>query len=142
NGLTERSEYDSYGRLSAVYTPYDESIPAVHYAYEHAGDAYRRSITENKISTDPENGETIRTILAIDGLGRTIYSAKSGVMTDENGNGETGWNVSGAVRYDEKGRSIEEGQPGFSPGPDDPVPASMRNGTVTDYDILDRPIRV
>ncbi|WP_319562666.1 RHS repeat-associated core domain-containing protein [Marispirochaeta sp.] len=142
NGLTERSEYDRYGRLTAVYTPYDESIPAVHYAYEHAGDAYRRSITENKISTDPENEETLRTIIAIDGLGRTIYSAKSGVMTDENGTGETGWNVSGAVRYDKKGRSIEEGQPGFSIGPDDPDPSIMQNGTVTDYDILDRPVRV
>ena len=47
-------------------------------------------------------------------MGRTVRTAKYGEKTDTNGTHTLGWNVSGAVQYDAKGRTVQEGQTYFS----------------------------
>ena len=46
-------------------------------------------------------------VIQIDGLGRAVRTAKTGCV-----NGEAGWNASGAVEYDCKGRTVKEGMTG------------------------------
>ena len=145
NGLTERSTYDGHGRPLAVYTPYDtfpRGTPAVRYSYEkdRAGNLLAR--TFNKVSTDSTDSQTIDTLIRIDGLGRPIYTAKSGFITTTDGISRSGWNVSGALEYDNRGRTVAEGQPVFSPGSANPAPPAMVNPTRTLYDTADRPTRI
>jgi RHS repeat-associated protein len=77
-------------------------------------------------------------------------TAKEGVVSDEEGNKTRGWNSSGAVYYDEMGRTIEEGQTQFEtmdyslPLGDSEYPSTtdMVNPTLSDYDTMGRPVTV
>ena len=119
NGNVMRYVYDSHQRLTEVRSPYDTEggVPAVRYSYHTPEDGFWYAVTENKVVTDANNTETIRTFIQTDGLGRAIISAKTGcTYNKEKKVKEVGWNVSGAVSYDEKGRTIAEGQPYFIAG--------------------------
>ena len=50
----------------------------------------------------------IQIVIQIDGLGRAVRTAKTGFV-----NGIDGWNASGAVEYDSKGRAVKEGMTEF-----------------------------
>ena len=140
----ERHDYDDFGRSLAMYSPYDDKIPAVSYEYitDNHGSLYAR--TANKVSTDPEDEQLIYTLIKLDGLGRPIYTAKTGYIAHLGG-GELGWNVSGAVSYDEKGRAVRRGRPSFQAGDWNSFPSAplLEEGfiTQTDYDDLDRPVK-
>ncbi|MDD7698963.1 MAG: hypothetical protein PUJ61_06370 [Spirochaetia bacterium] len=53
----------------------------------------------------------IKTVLQVDGLGRAVRTAKTGFV-----NGKNGWNASGAIEYDSKGRTVKEGITEFIEG--------------------------
>nr|WP_180487103.1 RHS repeat protein [Treponema socranskii] len=157
NGNVMRYVYDTQQRLIEVRSPYDKEggVPAVRYSYHTPEDGFWYAVTENKVVTDANNTETIRTFIQTDGLGRAIISAKTGcTYNKEKKVKEVGWNVSGAVCYDAKGRTIAEGQPYFIAGEsteainlngkDDKDRAKlyqMIRPTEKAYDALDRIIR-
>ena len=69
------------------------------------------AVTNNKVTFDADDSSVIQTVLEIDGLGRAVRTAKTGFV-----NGVDGWNISGAVEYDEKGRTVKEGMTEFIQG--------------------------
>ncbi|MCL2722372.1 MAG: hypothetical protein FWD47_13665, partial [Treponema sp.] len=146
--------YDSYGRLEEVWSPYDRfgqggSTPAVRYEYFNPQGSNWYAITQNKIQFDSNNNDTLTTVVMTDGLGRALYTAKQGEVWN-NGNTKKGWNVSGFVSYDGKGRTIEAGQPLFVDilRAEDLVNWNLRdrnlmiNPTIQEYDNLDRVTKV
>jgi len=119
NGNVMRYVYDGWQRLTEVRSPYDKEggMPAVRYSYHTPANGFWYAVTENKVVTDANNTELIKTFIQTDGLGRAIISAKTGcTYNKEKKVKEVGWNVSGAACYDEKGRTIAEGQPYFIKG--------------------------
>ena len=118
NGNTLRYDYDGWQRISKVWTGYDTgATPAVSYEY-HAPvkDADGKhslwhAVTSNKVTFDAGDSSVIQTVLQIDGLGRTVRTAKTGFV-----NGIDGWNASGAFEYDSKGRAVKEGMTEFIQG--------------------------
>ncbi|MCK5201908.1 MAG: hypothetical protein KAR21_26320, partial [Spirochaetales bacterium] len=140
NGNRMKKEYDEFGRLSKVYGPYDEAIPAIDISYyTEVFPAY--AVTKNKIHFDPANSETIDTSIIVDGIGRVIQTKKEGEVLIE---GETtpkyGMNISGMIIFDALGRVTEEGQPVFEEGyiPSYSSGVELKRPTIKTYDILDR----
>jgi YD repeat-containing protein len=151
NGLEMRYEYDGYGRLRKVYSPYDRypgGTPAVAYEYFSPEGKNWYTVTRNKVGFDGGDNRTITTVVMIDGLGRGLLTAKEGVVREDAGQRVKGWNVSGAVKYDGKGRTIEEGQIRFVAGAAESVltgdayTPGLVNVTKKEYDGLDRVVRV
>ena len=116
NSQSMEYKYDNQGRLKKIYSPYDEvgSTPAIEYEYHTEKGTQWWTETKNKISFDCDDTETISTVVLIDALGRKVKTAKKGEKTDEEGNSIVGWNISGAIGYDEKGRQVSVGQTYFS----------------------------
>ena len=118
NGNTLRYEYDGWQRITKIWTGYDTgATPAVSYEYhapvKDAGGKHSlwHAVTNNKVTFDSSDSSSIQTVVQTDGMGRTVRTAKTGFV-----NGADGWNVSGAVEYDEKGRIIKEGTAEFIQG--------------------------
>jgi RHS repeat-associated protein len=154
NGNSMKYTYDSWGRTVSVATDYDGDIPAVRYKYygmkktDGQGDAKSLwyTVTENKVTFDKEDSSVIKTLIASDGLGRTALTAKTGVVR-----GEEGFNLSGQIEYDKKGRVIKQGKPYFMAGSLDmsdeiladtvinyAASQEIKNPDVTEYDGVDR----
>ena len=78
--------------------------------------------------------------MQIDGLGRAVRTAKTGFV-----NGVAGWNASGAVEYDKKGRTVKEGMTEFLQGDIqtllESVPKMTSLFTYYEYDEKDRQIK-
>ncbi|UTY31249.1 toxin TcdB middle/N-terminal domain-containing protein [Treponema putidum] len=112
-------KYDGFGRVTEVRSPYDtDKTPYAKYTYFTPKDSFWYTVTENKISTRKEDKAVMKTVVIHDGLGRINYTAKEGEVYIEGtiDSTQTGWNVSGAVYYDEDGRKKGEGQPVFYGG--------------------------
>ena len=144
NGNSLSYKYDSWQRISKVWTGYDTGgTPAVSYEYctpvKDAGGRHELwyAVTNNKVTFDAGDNSVIQTILQIDGLGRTVRIAKTGFV-----NGVDGWNASGAVEYDAKGRTVKEGMTEFIPGGIqtllEAVPRMTSLYTAYEYDEKDR----
>ncbi len=116
NGNSMKYSYDSWGRMTSAASDYDGDVPAVRYKYygtkktDGQGDAKSLwyTVTENKVTFDKEDSSVIKTLIASDGLGRTALTAKTGVV-----GGIEGFNISGHVEYDNKGRVVRQGKPYF-----------------------------
>ncbi len=114
NGNTMKYEYDSWQRISEIFTAYDGETPAVSYEYHtpvEAIDGNRElwyAVTNNKVSFDSSDRKVIQTVVQVDGVGRAVRTAKTGCV-----DGKDGWNASGAVEYDAKGRTVKEGMTEF-----------------------------
>ncbi|UTC61768.1 hypothetical protein E4O05_09520 [Treponema sp. OMZ 787] len=153
--------YDNFGRVTEVRSPYDTSeTPYAKYTYITPKDSFWYTVTENKISTEAEDSNVMKTIVLHDGLGRISYTAKEGeVYIDGTADStQTGWNISSAINYDNVGRKIEEGMPFFYGGNLESDLktissyeaieqfyelnnfTSIRNGTKYEYDDIDRPV--
>lgn len=79
NGNEMSYVYDGWQRLTEVRSPYDTGgVPAVRYRYHTPEDGFWYAVTENKVVTDANNTEVIKTFIQTDGLGRAIISAKTG----------------------------------------------------------------
>ena len=117
-GNTFRYEYDSWQRIKEIRTAYDTgTTPAVSYEYNTPNNDSSghhelwHAVTNNKVTFDAGDDSVIQTVIQIDGLGRAVRTAKSGFV-----NGADGWNASGAVEYDSKGRAVKEGMTEFIQG--------------------------
>ena len=118
NGNSLSYKYDSWQRAKEIWTGYDTgATPAVSYEYqtpaanEKGIHSLWHAVTSNKVAFDADDDSVIQTVLQIDGLGRAVRTAKSGFV-----NGADGWNASGAVEYDSKGRAVKEGMTEFIEG--------------------------
>jgi YD repeat-containing protein len=141
NGNRQEKEYDSFGRISSIRTPYDTgATTALSYEYR-TGDYPWKAITDNKLHFDPTNTETMETVVTIDGLGRIIQTAKEGEVYAETGS-RYGWNRSGAVVFDAKARPVQEGQTVFEESDENPTLTPLIRPTLKEYDILDRVVKV
>ena len=98
------------------------------------------TVTNNKVTFDSDDDSVIQTVLQIDGLGRSVRTAKTGFV-----NGVDGWNASGAVEYDEKGRTVKAGMTEFIAGDLESLLSSKPKMTDLfsshEYDEKDRQIR-
>ncbi len=129
--------YDSHARMTEVRSPYDTgSLPSVSYQY-FTSSAPWYAVTQNKVSFDPADHQALSTVISVDGLGRVLQTAKQGEVRRE-GSSLAGWNVSGAVCYDAKERTVAEGQPVFMEGAGLPGLATLLRPTLKAYDHLDR----
>jgi RHS repeat-associated protein len=141
NGQTMRYYYDDFGRLKEVRSPYDTgSVPAVAHSYDIASFPWSAA-TENKLLYDAGDKQKMQTIVAIDGLGRVLQTAKQGEYRDSEGNRHYGWNLSGAIAYDAKARQAAEGQPQFAEGSSAPAIGAMLKPSATSYDAADRIVK-
>ena len=99
-----------------------------------------RHYTNNKVTFDADDDSIIQTVLQIDGLGRAVRTAKTGFV-----NGVEGWNASGAVEYDDKGRTVKEGMTEFIQGDIQTLlesePRMTSLFTAYEYDEKDRQIK-
>ena len=95
------------------------------------------AVTNNKVTFDAGDDSVIQTVIQIDGLGRAVRTAKTGFV-----NGRNGWNASGAVEYDKKGRAVKEGMTEFIQGDIqallEAVPRMTSLYTAYEYDEKDR----
>jgi RHS repeat-associated protein len=117
NGNVMRYAYDAQWRLTEVWSPYDTgSMPAVQYAYytydnlDSSGThALWYTVTDNKITFEAGDNSVMETAVVTDGMDRKALTAKRGEKYDTgSGSRTTGWNVSGCMEYDEKGREIKQ----------------------------------
>ncbi|WP_319563286.1 SpvB/TcaC N-terminal domain-containing protein [Marispirochaeta sp.] len=143
NANVQTREYDSFGRLTEVRSPYDTgTLPAV--AFDYRSDAFPwQAVTVNKVSHDPVSEDDMLTAVTSDGLGRIIQTAKEGEVHTKG----TGWNCSGAVAFDGAGRAVQEGQTVFAEGTGElftnlPPLAGLKNPTGKSYDPLDRVVSI
>ena len=147
NGNSLRYEYDNWQRIKEIWTSYDTgTTPTVSYEYNTPNnDSFGHhelwyAVTNNKVTFDADDDSIIQTVLQIDGLGRAVRTAKTGFV-----NGVEGWNASGAVEYDDKGRTVKEGMTEFIEGGLDDLLSStpkMTNlFTSYEYDEKDRQVK-
>ena len=147
NGNKLRYEYDKWQRIKEIWTDYDTgTTPAVSYEYNTPNnDSFGHhelwyAVTNNKVTFDADDDSIIQTVLQIDGLGRAVRTAKTGYV-----NGVEGWNASGAVEYDKKGRTVKEGMTEFIQGDIqtllESVPKMTALYTAYEYDEKDRQIK-
>ena len=152
NGRVIRYEYDRYRRLTEVYSQHDAGIPAVRYEYHNPVDSFWYAVTENKVSFNPLDTGVLRTVIAVDGMGKAFITAKDGAKREGNTD-IPGWNISGPVSIDFKGRVVGQGQNLFFGGTDvedvllynyprQNGEYGLKNPALTEYDSQDRPIKL
>lgn len=143
NDNVMRYSYDAFGRLETVTSPKStEDNPSVRYSYNVEPNKPWSAVTENKITFDPDDDAKMVTVISVDGLGRAAFTAKQGETRDGNNVQIPGWNVSGPVAYDDKGRTVQEGQNFFVAGGLQSIldieVGELVRPTVRTYDELDR----
>ena len=142
-GAQMRREYDENGRLVRVWAPYDDypsGIPSLEMEY-FAGEFPQRAVTHNKVSFDPDDTQTIATVIITDGLRRVIQTKATGEVYDPvTGDTDIGMTVSGLIEYDQMGRTRAEHQPWFEEGEVHSFSASgpQKLPTTYSYDIEGR----
>ena len=147
NGNKLSYEYDSWQRIKEIRTSYDTgTTAAVSYEYKTPNnDSFGHhelwyAVTNNKVTFDADDDSVIQTVLQIDGLSRAVRTAKTGFV-----NGVEGWNASGAVEYDKKGRTVKEGMTEFIQGDIQTLlesePRMTSLFTAYEYDEKDRQIK-
>jgi RHS repeat-associated protein len=147
NGNSMAYRYDQRSRLTEIRSSYDTgSVPAVSYEYNTEAGTKWSATTRNKIVFDGNDHAVMLTVLELDGLGRPRRTAKAGeVYNPATRQTQQGWNVSGSVAYDGKGRTTQEGQTYFVPGAVVSLflasPLAMLRETTKAYDSLDRVVK-
>ncbi|MCG8451705.1 MAG: hypothetical protein MI717_00815, partial [Spirochaetales bacterium] len=125
NGSQITYRYDTHGRLVAVYSPYDESLPAISREYrippqtEHVDiDAPVLGclgISLNKMNFDPKDQRMLSLVQYADGFGRPRQKAQSSRVWMD-GEFQTGWNLSGLQSFNSLGQVLLTGKPEFHEG--------------------------
>ena len=147
NGNKLSYEYDSWQRIKEIRTNYDTgTTAAVSYEYKTPNNDSSGhhdlwyAVTNNKVTFDADDDSIIQTVIQIDGLSRAVRTAKTGFV-----NGADGWNASGAVEYDSKGRTVKEGMTEFIQGDIQTLlesePRMTSLFTAYEYDEKDRQIK-
>ncbi len=170
NGNRKKRELDAFGRLEAVWGPYDigGEVPTIAMRYRPGNDEgwapvppvfplgggsgsssdpaplFPYAVTEHKRPLSEEStagGGTLDTLVYIDGLGRVRQTQKHAEVL-RGGQSRLGWSVSGQLRFDEMGRVAEQGQVTFRPGTGVAyVHAEPVNATIFQHDVLGRTTR-
>ena len=146
NGNTIEREYDAFGRLWKVWSPYERAstagVPSLEVDYNLSSAKPVYALTTNNAVIPGE--DTVNTSLKIgrfvDSLGREIQTQATAEV-----NGTTGRIVSGKVRFDALGRATENGEPFFVDNHNfiyQPPNVADPRVTVTKYDALNRPIQL
>lgn len=140
--------FDSVGRTRTITGPYEQAIGQATITFEYhpwveEGDLLNWALTKHY---DPEHpSDRIETTLFTDGLKRVLQTKKDGTVGDGNGEPEDVMIVSGRVFFDHVGRSVKQYYPTTEPlgnaGVFNPT-LDLVLPTVTDYDVLDRPLQV
>lgn len=142
NGQKQVSQYDAYGRLSAIQGPYELAAGLASLAVNYTMSSLPARATTTNLAVVPGNSTVatvIRTAIFCDGLGRPIQT-----QVDAEVNGNVGRIVSGKVTFDSGGRVIQQGQPVFKVGTQIQIETlSLVPGRFTEweYDALDRAIK-
>jgi YD repeat-containing protein len=114
----------------------------VRYRYEWGETGKWYAVTENKLRFDAGDTKVLRTVVITDGLGRAVLTGKDG---EREAAPKRGWNVSGEVTYDRKGRPVKAGQNRFVAGEGVGALLGAREGPLnavkSRYDGLDRVTR-
>lgn len=140
NGYTIQYHIDDIGRIDTVISPNEQSdgIPyTISYEYNDKGTDYtnRYAITKHFDPQHPK--DPIQTITHVDGLGRTYQVKKEAEIY---GHGVK-YIVSGNVKYDALGRTIETDHPSICENSKigEIVDFNDRWQSRTSYDAIDRP---
>ncbi|MCG8570174.1 MAG: hypothetical protein MJB14_08545, partial [Spirochaetes bacterium] len=141
NGSCFEYDYDHFGRMKSVWTDYDTGVIAA-VSFEYYPDEFpSRAVTHNKTYYAADNDEVIKTVIIVDGLGRSIQTKKTGTVLEKGNTTPTeGMNISGVVLFDLMGRAKQQGQPLFQPGEDLDYwsEAGVIHPTINTYDALGR----
>jgi RHS repeat-associated protein len=152
NGNQTTNFYDSVGRIERIVGPYEQGQATATLGFEYHPEAVVPYAITRHVDKDAggntKASETIDTILFTDGLKRVIQTKKDATVLEGNASaGQDKMIVSGQVRFDAFGRTVEQRYPttevkasdvvngAFNPVPDPVAPTTM------DYDVLDRNTR-
>ncbi|HWO26380.1 MAG TPA: toxin TcdB middle/N-terminal domain-containing protein, partial [Kofleriaceae bacterium] len=139
NGSQVRRTLDPFGRLLAVFGPYDATVSALSFEYL-AETSPPRAVTITRASAPADYSgplpAPITTVTVTDGLARAIQLRKTAVV-----DGISGMTTSGAASYDAVGRVITTYHPFFTPGASTSFIAPLVTpATRMAYDALDRTV--
>lgn len=145
NGVQREVRYDTWGRVTEVFEPYEFGGPTPTVRYDYAlgtslpppSPLWARSRT-----IDPSHpGETIDAIVFLDGLGRVLQTKREIEIEKTATSTQQGWTVSGLVERDPLGRVIRTHDPSFSDNPSPffvaPMPTTTHPARV-EYDNFGR----
>ena len=152
NGQQVKTEFDQFGRLSAVSGAYEleanKDSLQITYAIPLNKTWPAYAISTN-LAVHPETGKEhtkIQTSLFIDGLGRNFQTqVDAEVQQTNSSNTQIGRVISGKTLYDQVGRLIQSGQPEFKPGKQfsvEKIAINNQTATIQEYDALDRVTKV
>ncbi|HET6349831.1 MAG TPA: toxin TcdB middle/N-terminal domain-containing protein, partial [Candidatus Krumholzibacteria bacterium] len=153
NGNRMSNVYDAFGRLSSVRGPYEQDTPRPTLAFTYNPDAPVPWALTQHLERDADfnvKADTIDTILFTDGLKRVLETKKDAHVVDpRQGPTSSGTDVmivSGRVALDHMGRTVRQFYPtteekaqntAFNDQVDSEAPP-----TITDFDVLDREVRI
>jgi RHS repeat-associated protein len=142
NGQPMAYRRDRFGRVVEVFAPreFGGSIPTLAMEY-HPEATVPYAVTRHR---DLSRGDTLDTVLFVDGLGRTLQDKREAEIDAGSGTStQTGVVVSGRQVFDSLGRLTTMGQPVFDTGPlTELADIPLTNPTHFDFDRLDRVRRV
>jgi hypothetical protein len=139
NGFALTRTLDAFGRLESVSGPYDTAAPGLETQYVLTETPARAVTTTRPHKPQTYSGPTpptMTSVVAADGLGRTIETRTSAVV-----GGEPGMTTSGFVSRDRVGNVIKTWHPKFTPGTSEAFfPPVATLATTVSYDALDRQV--
>ena len=141
NGNSTLRQFDRFGRMAALFGPYDppsSAVPTVSVVYAHqAHPAF--ALTANKLPEPKRDGSlTLDNVVFMDGLRRVVQT-----RADAEVRGTLGATASGRVEYDAMGRVASQGQVTFPSSPKTSYAAvPSRNPTTFVHDVLGRNVLV
>jgi RHS repeat-associated protein len=140
--------YDVFGRLVSVTGPYEQggATPTIRFEYHPNGTDPWALTRHFDALRDPSGGDTIDTVLFIDGLKRALQTKKDAtIFAAANSPAENKMTVSGHVTFDFVGRAVDQ----FYPTTEPQGSAGTFNHAVdgvdpthTEFDVLNRPTKV
>ncbi|GHT17488.1 hypothetical protein FACS189429_1680 [Bacteroidia bacterium] len=146
NGYTQETEIDNLGRITKILAPNEQVIGApytIKFEYLPSGEGWGGvALTKHYDPQHPDND--IETVTFVDGFGRAVQVKKDGAVY-ENGADSEVMIVSGRAKFDAFGRVKEAYYPvSEATGNKTVFNATFDNitPTVTQYDILDRAVKV
>ncbi|GHT17512.1 hypothetical protein FACS189429_1760 [Bacteroidia bacterium] len=146
NGYTQETEIDNLGRITKILAPNEQVIGAsytIKFEYLPSGEGWGGvALTKHYDPQHPDND--IETVTFVDGFGRAVQVKKDGAVY-ENGADSEVMLVSGRAKFDAFGRVKEAYYPvSEATGNKTVFNATFDNitPTVTQYDILDRAVKV
>jgi RHS repeat-associated protein len=152
NGNQTTNFYDTVGRITQIFGPYEQGQGVATLAFEYHPEAAVPWAITRHVDKDADGAYkstgTIDTILLIDGLKRVIQTKKDATVLEGNANAaQDKMIVSGQVSYDALGRTVTQRYPTSEQKASDVVNGQLSGvadavaPTTMQYDVLDRNTR-